>query len=91
MAVTVYIPTPFRQLTGGRSRVEEAGKDIAELVEAVEADFPGLKEQLCEGNGHIKHHINVFVNGQEIRSLQGERTPLHDDDEVAFIPAIAGG
>ncbi|MFQ5811674.1 MAG: MoaD/ThiS family protein [Anaerolineae bacterium] len=91
MAITVYIPTPLRRLTTGQPRVEAWGSNVAALIEDLEVRFPGLKEQLCQGDGQIKHHINVFVNGQEIRSLQGEGTALHDGDEVAFIPAMAGG
>jgi molybdopterin synthase sulfur carrier subunit len=91
MAFTVYIPAPLRRLTGGQARVNGEGKDIAELLEILEASFPGLKEQLCEGNGRVRHHINVYINGQEMRTLQGEATPLHEGDEVAFIPAMAGG
>ena len=91
MTVTVHIPTPLRRLTAGRPRVEAWGFNVATVIEDLEARFPGLKEQLCQGDGRIKHHINVFVNGQEIRSLQGQETSLHDGDEVAFIPAMAGG
>ncbi len=91
MALIVYIPTPLRRLMGGQPRVEAQGGNIAELIESLEVRFPGLKGQLCREDGQIKHHINVFVNGQEIRSLQGEETVLRDGDEVAFIPAMAGG
>jgi len=71
--------------------VSGEGKDIIELLESLEASFPGIREQLCQKDGQIKRHISVFVNGQDMRSLQGEKTPLHDGDEVAFIPAVAGG
>ena len=91
MAVIVYIPTPLRKLTGGQARVQGEGRDIGELLENLEPQFPGLKERLCDSDGQIRHHLNVYVNGQEIRTLREERTPLKDGDEVAFIPAMAGG
>ena len=91
MAVSVYIPTPFRKFTGGQAHVQAEGRDIRELVDFLETRFPGLKAELCEGDGRIRHHINVYVNGEEIRSLQEEETSLKDGDEVAFIPAMAGG
>jgi len=91
MAAIVHIPTPLRSLTAGQPRVEAWGSNITELIKDLEARFPGLRDQLCQGDGQIKRHINVLVNGQEIRSLQGEGTALHDGDEVAFIPAMAGG
>lgn len=91
MELTVYIPTPWRKLTGGRARVAVEGEMIYQVVENLEATFPGLKREICQGDGRIWEYINVFVNGEEIRSLAGEETPLRDGDEVAFIPAVAGG
>jgi molybdopterin synthase sulfur carrier subunit len=91
MAVTVYIPTPIRRLTGGQPSVEAWGRNVAELIENLEARFPGFREQICQKDSRIRPHINVFVNGEEIRSLRGRWTPLRDGDEVAFIPAMAGG
>lgn len=93
MAHIVYVPTPLRKLTGGQTKVFASGKDIAELVEDLEANFPGFKERICDERGEIKRFINIFLNGKEIRSLQGRRTPLQDEDEVEvyIIPAMAGG
>lgn len=90
MPVKVRIPSPLRPLTGGRAEVEVEAKTVGELVDALEAQFPGMKERLTEG-GRIRRSVNVFVNGEDIRFLQGEETALKDGDEVSIIPAVAGG
>ena len=88
----VYVPTPLRRLTGGQARVEVAANTVGELIEKLDAQFPGVKARLLEADsGEIKRFINVFVNGEEIRSLQGVDTPLDENAEVSIIPAMAGG
>jgi adenylyltransferase/sulfurtransferase len=91
MPVNVYIPTPFRRLTGNRTSVEAEGGTVAELIEDLDHRFPGLRAQITDGGQEIPAHINIYVNNREISALQGTRTPLRDGDEVALIPAIAGG
>ncbi|MBI4757772.1 MAG: molybdopterin-synthase adenylyltransferase MoeB [Chloroflexi bacterium] len=91
MPISVYIPTPWRRLTQGLGTVEANAGDIAGLLDALEASYPGLKDHICNEKGEIPRHISVFVNREEIDALQGLRTPVRDGDEVAFIPAIAGG
>lgn len=88
---TVRIPTPLRRLTGNQAKVTASGGTIAELVAALEAAYPGIKDRLVDETGEIKRFVNVFVNGDEIRTLQGAATPLKDGDEVSIIPAMAGG
>jgi proteasome lid subunit RPN8/RPN11/molybdopterin converting factor small subunit len=90
MAIAVYIPTPLRGLTGGAGHVHAAGTTIAELIGDLDRQYPGLGARLCEGK-LVRQHVNVFVNGQEMRCLAGEATALADGDEVAFIPALVGG
>ncbi len=90
MAVTVYVPTPFRNLTEGEARVKVAGQDLAEAIDVLEASYPGFRARVCV-DGQLKHYVNVYVNGDEVRSLAGLQTRLADGDEVAFIPALAGG
>ena len=93
MSVNVYIPTPYRRLTGGQAHVgvDLAPEDtLARLVEQMERLYPGLKDEVWAGQD-FKHYVNVYVNGEEVRSLQGAQTPLSDGDEVAFVPMLAGG
>ncbi len=90
MAVTVYVPTPYRGLTAGEARVQVAGVSLVDALERLEASYPGFRARIFE-DGALKHYVNVYVNGEEARSLDGLLTALKDGDEVAIIPALAGG
>ena len=88
---TVYVPTPLRRLTGGQSKVEVQGDSVGALLHAVEAQYPGVAERVFDGEGNVKRFINVFVNDDEIGSLQGLDTPVSEGDKVSIVPAMAGG
>ncbi len=90
MAV-VRIPSPLRRYTNNQSKVESNGTNITEVIDTLDAQYPGVKARLCEESGQIKRYVNVFVNGEEIRTLQGSNTVVKDGDEVSIIPAMAGG
>jgi molybdopterin synthase sulfur carrier subunit len=87
----IYLPTPLRRLTSGQAKVVADGRTVEEALAALERQFPGLRAQLREPTGEVRRFINVFVNGTEIRTLQGSATPLRDGDEVSIVPAMAGG
>lgn len=91
MGIKVLIPTPLQKLTGEKAEVECDGDDVRELIENLEKSYPGIKNRLFDKNGNLRRFINFFVNGQDIRFLQDEKTKLKDGDEVSIIPAIAGG
>ena len=91
MPVVVRIPTPLRRITSGASEVVAKGKDVAELIEDLERQFPGLRERLVEESGELRRFINVYVNQEDVRILSGGETALKDGDEVSIVPAIAGG
>ena len=91
MAVTVYIPTPFRRATNNRGQVEVEAADVGRLLDRLEADFGGLKGLVRNERGEVHHHVNIYVNSEAIEALHGLATPLKDGDEVAIIPALAGG
>ena len=91
MPVTVYIPTPFRKLAGNQTRVKTAGETVGEVLDTLGAQFPALRNMIYDENDQIPGHINIYVNNQEIHTLQGKETPVKDGDEMAVIPAIAGG
>jgi len=88
---TVLVPTPLRRFTGGQSKVSLPAQDVGGLIQALESSYPGVSEKLIDGNGEIKRFINVFVNDDEVRSLQGLATPVSADDRVSIVPAMAGG
>ena len=91
MAITVRIPTPLQRLTNGQGEVACEGKTVTELLSDLERRYPGIKERICDQNGKLRRFVNVFVNEEDIRFLQGDQTPVKDGDEVSIIPAIAGG
>ena len=91
MAVTVYIPTPFRRATNNRDRVEMQAPDVGRLLDELESAYGGFKGLVRNESGEVHHHVNIYVNSEAIEELQGLETPLADGDEVAIIPALAGG
>jgi molybdopterin synthase sulfur carrier subunit len=91
MPVIVRIPTPLLSLTNGQREVEAEGRNILELIEDLERRYPGLKERLCDEQGNLRRFINFFVNDEDIRFLEHEKTSLKDGDVVSIVPAIAGG
>ena len=91
MAVTVRIPTPLQRLTSGQGEVQCQGANVKDLLENLERQCPGVKERICDEQGKLRRFVNVFVNEEDIRFLQGDQTLVKDGDEVSIIPAIAGG
>ncbi len=91
MPVLVRIPTPLRSLTKGSAEVEASASNVGDLVDHLEGQFPGIKERLIDGSGDFRRFINVYVNQEDIRFLQGKATALKEGDEVSFVPALAGG
>lgn len=91
MPVSVYIPTPFRRLTGNRTHVEAHGATVADVLEDLDARFPGMGSLIFDAERRIPAHVNIYVNNREIHSLDGPATKVADGDELAVIPAIAGG
>jgi sulfur-carrier protein len=91
MPVLVRIPTPLRRHTGGVGEINAEGKDVGEVVDDLERQFPGLRDRLCDETGDFRKFINVYVNQEDVRFLQGRESVLKDGDEVSIVPAIAGG
>lgn len=88
---TVRIPVPLRKLTADQRIVSAQGGTLAELVEDLERQFPGIKGRLVDGDGRVHAFVNIFVDDQDVRFLQGLGTPIGHQAEVAIIPAMAGG
>ena len=91
MPVTVYIPTPLRRATGNRDRVDVPAGDVAGVLDEIERQHSGLRGLVRNETGEVHRHVNVYVNNQAIEDLEGLRTRVKDGDEVAIIPALAGG
>lgn len=88
---TVLVPTPLRRLTGGQAKLEVSGSDVGDLLVAINQQFPGITDKVLDDDGNVKRFINVFVNDDEIRTLQGLQTPVQANDRVSIVPAMAGG
>ena len=91
MPVLVRIPTPLRTITKGTAEIQAKGDTVDSLVADLERQFPGLKERLLDESGELRRFINIYVNQEDIRFLQAQKTTLKDGDEVSIVPAIAGG
>ncbi|HEU4797486.1 MAG TPA: MoaD/ThiS family protein [bacterium] len=87
----IRIPAPLRKLTGDQRTVSADGGTLVELVEDLERRFPGIKARIVDGDGRVHSFVNIFVDDEDVRFLQGLQTPITQDAEVAIIPAMAGG
>ncbi len=89
--IIVRVSGPLRRLTQGKTEVELAASDLAECIDKLESRFSGVKEQVYDEEGDIRGSINIYVNGDNVRSLQGLATILKGGDEVSILPAFAAG
>ncbi len=89
--INVLVPTPLRSFTGGEGKVVVAGSNVAEVFDALEVRYPGIGERLRDDSGHIRRFVNIFVNGRNVREIDGAATALSPGDELGIIPAMAGG
>lgn len=90
MAIKVLIPGPMRQHTGGQAVVEAAGATVKDVLDDLGAKHAGLTARLFDG-GSVRRFINLYLNNEDVRFLQNLATPTRDGDELAIIPAVAGG
>ena len=91
MAVTVRIPTTMRPLSGGAKQVEVAPGTLAEVIEALEGAHTGFRDRLVDDDGSLRKFVNVFVDDDDVRYLDGLDTMVTDGITVSIIPAVAGG
>lgn len=91
MTVKVLIPTPLQKFTNNQATLECAGNNVAELLDSLEQSCPGIKSRLCDEQGQPRRFLNLYVNSEDIRFLDGTETPLKEGDEVSIVPAVAGG
>ncbi len=91
MAVSVLIPTPLRKFTNEQDTVSVEPGTVATLISGLEAQFPGIAARLTDEGGELRKFINVYVNEEDIRFLEGKDTPINEGDSISIVPAIAGG
>ena len=88
---TVFIPTVLRPSVAGAKSLQVGGATVGEVVKALLAQYPGLGGQVLTPEGELNRFVNVYVNGQDVRYLDGLATPVAERDEVRLLPAMAGG
>ena len=91
MPVPVRIPTPLRRFTGDRAELSAEAAVLSSILDQVFDQFPGLRPQLVNEDGTLRSFVNLYVNDEDIRFLDGLKTPVADGDSVSIVPAIAGG
>ena len=91
MAITVRIPTPLRKYTQDQAEVSIEGSTVGEVIDNLEARHTGIKEKIVDDSGAIRRFVNIYVNDEDIRFLDGPGTLVKDGNQVTIVPAIAGG
>ncbi|RJQ33243.1 MAG: MoaD/ThiS family protein [Actinobacteria bacterium] len=87
----VRIPSALEGLTNGSKQVEAQGATLSQVIDALEEAYPGIKERLLDESGELRRFINIYVNEEDVRFLDGLSTGLTSDDQISIIPAVAGG
>jgi sulfur-carrier protein len=88
---TLKIPTPLRPYTGGQSAVTVQGAKVGEALIDLTAQHPNLRQHIFNETGELRPFVNLFLNDEDVRYLDGVETPVKDSDLLRIIPSIAGG
>ena len=91
MSVMVRIPTPLRRMTNGKDKVEVDSDNLGDLVEKLNSEFPGFKDRLVDEEGELRYFVNIYLNGEDVRFMDGLNTSTSSGDEISIVPAVAGG
>jgi sulfur-carrier protein len=91
MSVKVRIPTPLRGLTNNLDVVAGEEGTLGECIDGLESAYPGIKDRICDETGELRRFVNVYINGEDVRFLNGLDSPVKAGDEVSIVPAVAGG
>lgn len=90
-STTIVIPTPLRKRTGNHATVTVHGQNVREVINALDHDYPGLLFNLCFETGELRPYVNIFLNREDIRQLQGLDTPIPPDATIYILQSVAGG
>ena len=91
MSVTVRIPTPLRNVTNGADKAEVEEGALSARMSSLNNQIPGIRERLCNEDGSLRSFVNVYINGEDVRFLEGLNSETKSGDEVSIVPAVAGG
>jgi molybdopterin synthase sulfur carrier subunit len=78
-------------MTNGQDKVEMEESTLSAMIENLEASYPGVKERLIDENGELRYFVNIYLNGEDVRFLDGLDTSAGSGDEISIVPAVAGG
>lgn len=90
-AVTVLLPGALSEQTGGARTVQVTGGTVREVIDALEAAWPGMAFRLCYETGELRSFVNIYVDGRNVRYLQGLDTPVPAGATLHILPSVAGG
>ena len=90
MSVEVRVPSMLQKFTDGQKLVQLESPNVGQLLDSLERSYPGIGDQLME-QGELRRFVNIFLNDEDIRFLDGLDTALNDGDVLAILPALAGG
>lgn len=88
---TIRVPTPLRTYTQGEKEIRVQGRTVGELMNNFTERYPELRPHLFNGDGELRAFVNLFLNEENVRDLQGVDTPLQEDDRLMLVPSVAGG
>ncbi|MYA18936.1 MAG: MoaD/ThiS family protein [Chloroflexi bacterium] len=91
MEVRVNVTSVIQKTVGGQRELTAEGGTVAELIEDIDRRYPGFREQLVDEGGELHRFVNVYLNDEDVRFLDGARTALSEGDEISILPALAGG
>ena len=91
MSATVRIPTILRTYTNGDAEVAATGANLQEVINDLEANYPGIAARVLDDNGQLRRFVNIYVNDDDVRFIEGLASPTADGAHISIIPAVAGG
>jgi sulfur-carrier protein len=91
MTATVIIPSPLRADADGAASLSVGSGDLEAVLREVRERWPLLGRRICDERGHVRRYINIYVNGEDVRALDGLRTPVPDSADIHVLPSVAGG
>jgi MoaD family protein len=91
MTVKVHVTSVIQKVVDGQREFDGDGATVAELIANVDRRYPGFAHQLMDDAGQLHRFVNIYLNDEDVRYLQGQETPLSDGDTVSILPALAGG
>ena len=91
MSVSVRIPTILRTYTNGESQVSAEGGTLSEVIDNLDASYPGIKGRILDEQGAIRRFVNVYIGNDDVRFIDGVETQTAEGAQVSVIPAVAGG